>query len=1338
MLPLPAKPGLIFMHKSQSIQKRIKDLNSRMELALHADRHAVKRQLGQIQRMRKTGKGTIDPEKILCRLEKRIESSVAVRQKRVDLLPSVTGNPGLPVWQKKDEIIKAISQHQVVIVSGQTGSGKTTQLPQFCLEAGRGIQGRIGCTQPRRIAAVTVSARIADEMGQQTGQSVGCKIRFSDKVTDQTVIKMMTDGVLLAEAQGDRYLNEYDTLIIDEAHERSLNIDFLLGLIRGLIRTRPELKVIVTSATIDTEKFSKAFDNAPIIEVSGRMYPVEIRWIPLEDINGDEGEYSYVEAAAAAMDRIEHESAFGDVLIFMPTERDIRETCEILEARKYKSSVILPLYARLAAPDQVRVFKPASGRKIVVATNVAETSITIPGIKYVIDTGLARISRYHPGTRTTALPVSPISQSSADQRMGRCGRVQNGVCIRLYSEQDYLSRSLYTPPEILRANLAEVILRMISLRLGAVQDFAFIDPPPPRQIKDGFDILDELGAIEKPAGKKGSANLPRLTPKGRIMARMPLDPRLSAMLIEAGHNNCPGPVAVIAAALSVTDPRERPDGKEARAEQARAVFVDHSSDFITLYNIFRACTQNSNDTRPSVRAGELRKFCNSHFLSFKRMREWLDVYDQMVDLLEESGLGTEFFKENKNNFPDLYQAVHKSVVSGFLSNIARKKEKNIYLAAKQREVMIFPGSGLFNKAGEWIVAAEIVETTRRFARTVAEIDPAWLESLGGSRCKYTYLNPRWEKKREAVVADQQVSLYGLIIVSGRTVLYGRVDPQTAEDIFIQSALIEGDVKTVLPFMEHNWSLAEEIRDKENRIRRRTLLAGEAEMMEFYKKRLSGVWDMRTLKKKIRDAGSDKFLHMAEADLMASGPDPGELALYPDQISLGTKSFSCTYSFDPGSDHDGVTVKIPASAAGQVPHQSTDWVVPGLLEEKITALIRALPKVYRRRLVPVSDTVARIMEKMPMYKNSLLSSLSEFIYNEFNVDIPASAWDESDLADHLKLRFSLTGPDGKELSAGRDRSVFSGGPDAEMDTDFFEKEKKRWEKKGLTDWQIPDLPEVITVSGQKKEAWPLYPALVPGQNGADLRLFTSRHEAVDNHKNGVACLYACYFAKSFKHLRKALALQSPAKQQAVYFGGPGAVTELMVKKVQGELFGVDIRTKDEFLAHGEKCVNMITQKGLEIRQAVLNVLGAFHTTRDRIYRLENRFKKAAPTLLFLDQIRKRLSLLVPENFIEIYDLEQLSHLPRYIEAIGIRAQRGVNDPEKDRTRAQRLAVFEARLKELISSLDQSSSKEKQNQVEAFFWMIREFEVSLFAQELKTAFPVSEKRLEKMYKEIKRLV
>ncbi|MGM0452830.1 MAG: ATP-dependent RNA helicase HrpA [Thermodesulfobacteriota bacterium] len=1322
-------------------------VQSLLPRALHADRIAAKRQLKQLRR--RSGKQAPDGkmQNKLAGLERRLQKSAAVKQKRIDGRPRPKYNPELPITEKRDQLVELIANHQVVIVSGETGSGKTTQLPKFCLEAGRGIEGRIACTQPRRIAAITVATRIAEELGEEPGHAVGHKIRFQDKVSEHSSVKMMTDGILLAETQGDKYLNEYDTIIVDEAHERSLNIDFLLGLLKQLVEKRRDLKLIITSATIDTEKFSKAFFDAPIVEVSGRMYPVEVRYMPPESFVRDTDDFSYVEAAVSGVDRVVREAPFGDVLVFMPTEADIRETCEMLSGRQYKAAVILPLYARLPAAEQSKVFAPAAGRKIIVATNVAETSITIPGIKYVVDTGLARISTYIPGTRTTALPVAPISKSSADQRKGRCGRVANGVCVRLFSEDDYESRPMYTPPEVLRANLAEVILRMIALKLGDVEKFPFVDPPPAKQIKDGFNILYELDAIlSRNAGKKKSGKPDiRLTRRGELMAKMPLDPRISRMLIEARDHGVLPTVAVIAAALTISDPRERPEGKEAKADAAHAGFRDPASDFITLFNIWRGVAGDPKTAKPAVRARDLKAFVKSHWLSFKRMREWLDVYDQITTLLAESGITLEsgmfepkpVSNDKKSGFSNRYAAVHQSILSGFLANIAERKEKNLYRGARQKELMIFPGSGLFNRAGGWIVAAEIVETSRRFARMVANIDPAWLEPIGRSQCKYTYLNPRWRKNRETVIADEQVSLYGLIIVGRRPVPYGKIDPETASEIFIREALIEGDVKTVLPFMRHNWDVADEIRDMEERIRRRELLASEADMLEFYRQRLHGVYDMRTLKKKIRENGSDDFLKMQKADLMAAAPDEEELAQYPDQLPLGDGAFTCAYRFNPGAADDGVTLKLPASAAGAVPREATDWVVPGLLSEKIAALLKNLPKVYRKQLVPVSDTVAVIMREMPKYRGSLVATLSRFIYERFGVDIPVRTWSEAELPDHLQLRFALIDADGNEVVSGRDRRILNGSAGHSVDSTQLARERQKWEQTGLTRWEIPDLPEMISIAGKNGENFPVYPGLEADGEQVNLRLFTDRNRAEAAHRQGVARLFAVYFAKEVRFLRRAVALPATAKAKAVYFGGVAAVEAAIVDHVIEKLFARNIRTEAAFYEHAGNTVNHMIETGRAVLEKVIPVIDAYHEVRDRIYRQEQALGQSAVMSEFFSELRQSLDRVVPENFIRLYDTERMGHLVRYVKALAIRAERGVNDLEKDSSRARQAARMQGKLEELIATLDDAASAEKRAAVEEFFWMIEEFKVSLFAQELKTAYPVSEKRLNKRYAEIMRM-
>ncbi|MGE5840197.1 MAG: ATP-dependent RNA helicase HrpA, partial [Deltaproteobacteria bacterium] len=764
-----------------SPDSRIHEIRALLARTMLRDRETLSRRLGRIRK-------AADNSKLLDDLERQARHSAEERKLRLNNRPRVSFPESLPITAKREKIVRLIRENQVVIVSGETGCGKSTQIPKMCLEAGRGTAGRIGCTQPRRIAAITIAHRIAEELGEEIGRSVGYKIRFREKAGKQAFIKIMTDGMLLAETQGDPQLYEYDTLIIDEAHERTLNIDFILGMLRTLLPRRPELKVIITSATLDTEKFSAAFGNAPVVTVEGRTYPVEVEYLPIDADLEEAGDLTYVDMAVKAVDGLRENKRYGDVLVFMPTEEDILETCERLEGRRYPGTTVLPLFARLPASEQGRVYS-VSGSKIVVATNVAETSLTIPGIRYVIDTGLARISRYLPRTRTTSLPISPISQSSADQRKGRCGRVQHGVCIRLYSEEDYASRPLFTPPEIQRSNLAEVILRMLALRLGHPSEFPFLDPPGERSIKDGFDLLTELGAVIR------EGEQPVLTAKGKLMARMPLDPRISRMMIEASQEGGLGEVAVIAAALSIQDPRERPVEKAQQADQAHGPFKDPDSDFLTLLNIWNRYHREWESLKTQ---NKMRKFCKQHFLSYPRMREWVYTHEQITGILKEQKI---IVQEGSQELR--YGRIHRCVLSGFLSNIALKKEKNMFQAARGREVMIFPGSTLFNKSPAWIVAAEMVKTSRLFARTVAKIEPEWIQPLAGDLCKSTTFEPHWDMNRGEVRAFEQVSLYGLVIVPRRPVSYGPIAPEEAHRIFVQQALVEGDVGEPLPFLSHN-------------------------------------------------------------------------------------------------------------------------------------------------------------------------------------------------------------------------------------------------------------------------------------------------------------------------------------------------------------------------------------------------------------------------------------------------------------------------------------------------------------------------------------------------------
>jgi ATP-dependent helicase HrpA len=846
------------------------------------------------------------------------------RQKRIKRPLSrplnIKFNPDLPITQKKDEIIETIKNNKVVIISGETGSGKTTQIPKFCIKAGRGIKGMIGCTQPRRIAAINVARRIAQELGENIGQSIGYKIRFDDKARGNISIKMMTDGILLAETQSDRFLNAYDTIIVDEAHERSLNIDFTLGLLRRLVKKRDNLKLIITSATIDTQKFSKAFDDAPIIEVSGRMFPVETNYMPFSN-NKDEGENledeNYVEAAADAVNTLLLKQRSGDILVFMPTEQDIGDTMEIIRGHNHPGVNVMPLFARLSAKEQSKIFSRQVGRKIIVATNVAETSLTIPGIKFVVDTGLARIPNYSPRTRTTALPVSSISQSSANQRLGRCGRVENGVCIRLFDEDEFATRPFFTSPEILRSNLAEVILRMISLNLGDVSTFPFIDRPAHRSIKDGFATLVEIGAVKIKQKKY------ILTKIGRIMAKLPIDPKLSRILIEADKKGCLKEACVITTALAIADPRQRPAEKSQAADQKHALFKDPASDFITLLNIWNAYKKAEKKLKTR---SKLKKYCRDHFLSFKRLREWSEIHRQIIRILKEHGIkgnkkipdqvGSKGMKDKAFDIGGaLYIALHQCLLYGYLANIAHKKEKNIFNAAKGQQAMIFPGSGLFNNAGNWIVAAEFVKTSQLFARSVAKIDPEWLEHIGKDLCTHTYSDPHWEKKRGEVVANEQVSLFGLIIVSNRKIAYGSINPEESGEIFIRHALVQGEINQKFKFMNHNLKLIEELETLEHKQRKKDILASEDDMYMFYQSKLpEPFFNIRTFSKFIKDQKSEDFLKMTKEDLQKSSIDDNALSLFPDTLEMEQGRFKLEYEFKPGSKKDGVTIKIPVDSA----------------------------------------------------------------------------------------------------------------------------------------------------------------------------------------------------------------------------------------------------------------------------------------------------------------------------------------------------------------------------------------------------------------------------------------
>ncbi len=1337
------------MYYYAQTMKRVKKIEKLVSTVMCVDRGPLIRGIRGVRQDIKKGQPAEAIEKRLAGLGKRAERSREAREKRKAAMPRITYIPELPITQKKEEIIHALKHHRVVIISGETGSGKTTQIPKFCMAAGRGAAGKIGCTQPRRIAAINVAARVAEELGQETGDAVGYKIRFDDRSSKNAIIKIMTDGILLAETQKDPFLSEYDTIIVDEAHERSLNIDFTLGILRTLVKKRPDLTLVITSATIDTEKFSKAFDNAPVIEVSGRMFPVELRYRPLENPEeSDQDDQGYVEAAARAVDEIQRESRTGDVLVFMPTERDIEETIELIQGRGYRGVVVLPLFARLSARDQARVFTRGVGRKIIVSTNVAETSLTIPGIKYVVDAGLARILHYSPRTRTTALPVKPVSQSSANQRMGRCGRVANGICIRLYDEDEFNSRPFFTSPEILRSNLAEVILRMISLKLGNVASFPFIDAPSPKSIKDGFDTLLELGAITRKQGNKRQKTDHQLTGRGRIMAGIPVDPKLSRILLEADSQGCLDEAVTIVSALSIADPRQRPQDKAQHADQMHAVFKDPASDFVTLLNIWKAyqSAERSLKTR-----GKVRRFCKDNFLSFKRLREWGDIQRQIRSVLKEHKIkgenrvalqdGTKGLKAKDFQLGGpFYTALHKSFLSGYLANIARKKEKNIYTAAKGQTAVIFPGSGLYGKAGAWIVAAEFVETTKLFARTAATIDPGWLEEIGKDLLTRTWSSPRWEKRRGEVVATEQVSLFGLVIVPERTVAYGRINPTEAGEIFIRHALVEQEVARPLPFMERNQALIDELRKMEEKTRKRDIVATEDDIFLFYQERLdSNFSNLATFAKFLKDKGSDAFLRMTLADLQKKSLAREELSKFPDTLEMGGGNFKLEYGFEPGKETDGVTVKVPAVSAASVAVGTMERLVPGLFKEKISALIKALPKRYRVKLVPASDKAQIIATEMPGSDRPLFAELSRFVKERFNADIPASAWSDSDLDDHLKMRISITDSKGKELAASRENDLLQEyASDAGAQDHLFEKARKRFERTGVVSWDFGDISAPVLLGQGQEVSYNVFYGLSSETDGVSLRLFKSESEARQSHLNGIQHLYTLCYESDFKALKKDVRRWNSLKKAAPRFGGWERLQKSLVNCVIRELFSRDLRSEQAFVAWAKQQLPSLYSRGEELMKTVVSLCDEHERTSAFLKSLVLKLHNRPAGLAMAKKLQQDLGSLLPEAFPDLYDFSRIKKMERYVAAVRIRAERGAVEPVKDAAKGELVERYTAKLNAMVEGLSRDSSPEKAEAVENFFWMIEEYKVSVFAQELKTLVKISPKRLDAMGLKIRAMI
>lgn len=1216
--------------------------------------------------------------------------------------------PDLPVSERRDEILKTIKENQVVIIAGETGSGKTTQLPKMCLELGRGVKGLIGHTQPRRIAARSVATRIAEELETHLGDVVGYKVRFNDQVSDNSLVKLMTDGILLAEIQTDRFLNQYDTLIIDEAHERSLNNDFILGYLKQILKKRPDLKVIITSATIDVERFSKHFDNAPIIEVSGRTYPVEVRYRPILD---DE-DCDQLQGILNAVDELQSEGR-GDILIFMNGEREIRDTAEALEKQNLHLTEILPLYARLSSSEQQRIFNPSNLNRIVLATNVAETSLTIPNIKYVIDTGTARISRYSYRTKVQRLPIEPISQASANQRKGRCGRISEGICIRLYSEEDFNSRPEFTDPEILRTNLAAVILQMTALGLDDIDAFPFVDAPDSRNIQDGIKLLDELQAFHYRKTKYGQKR--ELTPIGRQLAQLPIDPRLARMVIAASQNGSLREVMMIVSGLSIQDPRERPQEKQQSADDKHRRFADKESDFLSFVNLWNFIKKNQKE----LTNNKFRRLCRQDYLNYLRVREWQDIHHQLRLTVRE-------LKMSINSEPATYQQIHTALLTGLLSHIGMKEpEKMTYFGARNSHFYIFPSSTLFKKQPKWIIASELVETTKLWGRMVAKIEPEWIEPLALHLVKSSYSEPHWEKLKGAVIAVEKVSLYGLPIVVNRKVNYGRIDPTISREIFIHSALIEGQWQNNYKFFRENNRLIQEVENLEHKTRRRDILVDEETLFDFYDQRIGtevvssknfDSWWKKVSKK------DPELLNFEKSFLINDDATTVSEFDFPNFWHQDNLKFKLTYQFDIGKDADGVTVHIPLPLLNQVDPLGFDWQIPGLRQELVIALIKSLPKATRKNFVPAPNYTEAFLSRAKPFEKPLLESLTYELRRMTGVTVDPELWNLEQLPAHLKMTFRVINDKGKKVAESMDLDELKFMLKDKVQRSLSAVADDRIEQSGAHIWNFAELPKFYE---QKKRDFTVkaYPAIVDEKESVGIKLFETEYEQQVAMQQGLRRLLLLNVPSPIKYLHEKL----PNKAKlGLYFTPFGTVLSLIddciacaVDKLI-EDFGGFVWNESDFDKLKEYIRANLNDMTVDIAKQIEKILTL---TFDLNKRLKG---KLDFTMAFaMSDIKVQISQLIYPNFVTDIGYNRLADLRRYLTAIEKRLDKLPMDPNQDRAKMLRVEKAQNAYKQLLDKLPKS--KAIPNEIVEIRYMIEELRVSLFAQQLGTKYPISDKRI-----------
>ncbi|MBO3747987.1 ATP-dependent RNA helicase HrpA [Streptosporangiaceae bacterium NEAU-GS5] len=1274
------------------------DLQARLPDLMLRDQRRLRRRLEGVRKIR--------AEKARAAVLGEIAAEVDAGELRVaarrEAVPALKYPEQLPVSQRKDDILEAVRDHQVVIVAGETGSGKTTQLPKICLELGRGVHGVIGHTQPRRIAARTVAERIAEELDVELGQAIGYKVRFTDHSSDETLVKLMTDGILLAELQQDRMLSRYDTLIIDEAHERSLNIDFILGYLKQLLPRRPDLKVIITSATIDPERFSRHFSDAPIVEVSGRTYPVEVRYRPIEEDDDQ------TQAIIDAVDELVSEGP-GDILVFLSGEREIRDTADALKGRTEGSRAgpggaieVLPLYARLASHEQHRVFQSHRGRRIVLATNVAETSLTVPGIRYVIDPGFARISRYSHRLKVQRLPIEAISQASANQRKGRCGRTADGICIRLYAEEDFEGRPEFTDPEILRTNLASVILQMTSLGLGDISAFPFVEPPDNRQVKDGVNLLHELGALDD----KG------LTGLGRKLAQLPVDPRLARMVLEADKNGCVREVMVIAAALSIQDPRERPSDRQQVADEKHRRFADAESDFVSYLNLWNHLRERQRELSGSA----FRRECKADFLNYLRVREWQDIDSQLRQVAKNLGV-------TLNSTDPTPQQIHVSLLAGLLSHIGvkdvLKKEQQgarrpmtEYIGARNARFAIFPGSALARKQPQWVMSAELVETSRLWARVNAKIEPEWVEPLAQHLVKRTYSEPHWEKDQAAVVAYEKVTLYGVPIVTERKVNYGRIDPELSRELFIRHALVEGDWRTHHKFFHDNRKLLDEVGELEEKARRRDIVVDDEALFDFYDDRVPAeVVSGRHFDAWWKRQPDKTMLTFTPEMLVNEGSEVSE-GDYPDAVRQGGQRMRLTYQFDPGTEADGVTLHIPLSVLNQVTDAGFEWQVPGLREELVTELIRSLPKHLRRNFVPAPNYAKAVLERVRPGGEPLLDALERELLRLTGVAVPREAWHPEQIPDHLRITYRVV--DDRKRTVGEDKDLDQLKRTlAPKLRETLSKAADDLERSGLTTWSIGVLPKVFEQGRMKA-----YPALVDEGTSVAVRMFETQPEQERAMWAGTRRLVLLGVTDPAKSILRGLGTaeklvlsHSPhAGAQALFDDCARCAADSLIAEAGGPAWNPeDFRRLHD---HVRASLYAVTH------DVVIRTAGLLRTWQ------EVRGELKGPEDVVAD-ITTQLDHLVYPGFVTDTGLKRLPDLGRYLKAIRRRLEKFPDDPRRDRERMHTIQDLEDDYQDLLAKL-KPAERESVREVR---WMLEELRVSFFAQQLGTPYPVSEKRVRK---------